>query len=732
MSVFTKTANDIFAPHEASGSSRSVNNQDAQVWGTEVERMFLSFQAGGGILFASKAAADATLTYPANQQAWVMGDAIVANNGVYRKVGASGAGSWVRVGDLPYSFITAADAGAGTANAIQATTSIPVSASALILLNIFETNTSSPVTVSFNGSSALTIKTNSGNDPVVAGLPSGMIVVGVVSGSTFRLVSDLASAAIVAAAEAAQAAAEAAAAEAVSLVGAAASAVQPPHINLTPTQTGSAIQSIVNEVADNGGRVQLKRADYSLSAPIGSGARAIRYEGAGNLQTRLIANTAGASVIEHGLVSQTYFASLSLENININSSVNRPKRGIDAIFDRNSGIFELRDIRFSSFSADSCFEEYIRATGATNTKMWNVVCTTGSNSGNTPAERDAATQVGFHFLSHDNDDKSYVYEFNSCSIDANNMGIFMEVLGNPGDSGSLEGIIATNCLGRTNIGPWFKLAVPNSKASWHPPFFKFIACNWQGSGAFAHFDSVSNLEIAGGQIYVDAALSVTGGGTTLGLNTIQIEYGKHIIIENNVFELIPDSKAAYLIRLLAGCDNVIIRNNTFVYPPSGSSTFDGGILVDPSVTNFQHYGNQFKNWPGGKPKIWNGTSEIPARFETSASGANFLINGLTALNLQGGGAIANFLQFVAATTGFGPLINAAGTDANVPLNLQAKGAAPISALSPLRIPTFTVSTLPSAAIYAQCVIYVSNGTSSKRQAISDGASWRWPDGAVVS
>lgn len=45
--------------------------------------------------------------------------------------------------------------------------------------------------------------------------------------------------------------------------------------------------------------------------------------------------------------------------------------------------------------------------------------------------------------------------------------------------------------------------------------------------------------------------------------------------------------------------------------------------------------------------------------------------------------------------------------------------------------SYTVATLPTASPAAQ-LIYVSNGTSNKRLAISDGAAWRWPDGAVVS
>ena len=194
----------------ASGANQP-QKAEIRAWAAWVEGIITAFTSNGGLVYSTKAAMDADLAHGANSMAWVVGDPVVANNGVYGKVGASGAGSWTRRADLPFSFIIASDAGAGTPNAIQATTSIPVSASALIWMNVFEANTASPVTVSFNGGSALTIKTNSGNDLVTGGLLPGMIVMGIVSGSTFRLVSDQASAALLAAAEAAQAAAEAAA-----------------------------------------------------------------------------------------------------------------------------------------------------------------------------------------------------------------------------------------------------------------------------------------------------------------------------------------------------------------------------------------------------------------------------------------------------------------------------------------------------------------------------------------
>ena len=179
-------------------------------WGAWVEGIITAFTSNGGLVYSSKAAMDADLAHAANSMAWVIGDPVSANNRVYGKVGASGSGSWARRADLPFSFIIASDAGVGTANAIQATTSIPVSASALVWMNIFEVNTASPVTVSFNGASALTIKTNTGNDVAAGGLTAGMIVLGIVSGTKFRLLNDQVSTAIVAAAEAAQVAAEAA------------------------------------------------------------------------------------------------------------------------------------------------------------------------------------------------------------------------------------------------------------------------------------------------------------------------------------------------------------------------------------------------------------------------------------------------------------------------------------------------------------------------------------------
>ncbi|MGO6816334.1 hypothetical protein ACCS67_15820 [Rhizobium brockwellii] len=202
----------IWRDYITDGIPSSGNNKpsksEIRSWGTWVESILNAIGVNAGLIYQTRALLYADLAKAANSMAWVTSDPTVAYNGVYQKVGGTGTGSWTRLTDLPYSFIRAEDAGAGTPDAIQATSGIPISNSALIILNIFEDNISSPVTVAFNGDTPLTIKTNSGNDILAGGLTAGMQALGIVSGATFRLVTDIDVSAAVAAAEDAAADAE--------------------------------------------------------------------------------------------------------------------------------------------------------------------------------------------------------------------------------------------------------------------------------------------------------------------------------------------------------------------------------------------------------------------------------------------------------------------------------------------------------------------------------------------
>jgi hypothetical protein len=174
----------------------------------------------------------------------------------------AGMTKWQYIAPLPYSFIAAEDTGAGTANAIKATSAIPVSGMALVLLNVYEIDTGSPVTVQFNGGPVLIIKTNTGQDVVAGGLPAGVVLLGRQVGSKFQLVSDIASAAIAAAAEVAKVAAQIARDQAVS----AASSVQSEQTsrafasaNYHPLVEPDFIRTAAYAVAGDGGGALYKR-----------------------------------------------------------------------------------------------------------------------------------------------------------------------------------------------------------------------------------------------------------------------------------------------------------------------------------------------------------------------------------------------------------------------------------------------------------------------------------------
>ncbi len=198
MPITAPTGAQVFAdyntPGDPSSGKKQVKKSEARAWSAWLESFVTAIGTSGGGVYLTRVQLYADLQHAENDSAWVIQDDAVDFNGIYRKVGGAGTGSWSRVADLPYSVIVAEDDGTGAPNAYNAISSQPISASAQIWLTILTTNPGSPVTVSFNGGAPLTIKTNSGNNPVAGGLPP--LLIGKVEGSTFRLASDQTSAAL--------------------------------------------------------------------------------------------------------------------------------------------------------------------------------------------------------------------------------------------------------------------------------------------------------------------------------------------------------------------------------------------------------------------------------------------------------------------------------------------------------------------------------------------------------
>ncbi|RUM99042.1 hypothetical protein EET67_05230 [Pseudaminobacter arsenicus] len=198
-----QTAENVFRDFVTDGVASSGANKPKKAEVRELltgyETIINAFVSGGGTIVQGAANLPTLLNYPSLTMAWVI-DPDPNLSGIYQKQGASGAGSWVRLLDLPYSFIKATNAGAGTANAIVATTSIPVPTAdggALVTVNVSADNTG-PATVSFNGGPALNIISSSGNAMQAGYLTAGMQIAGFKVGSDFRLLSEAATAAMLA------------------------------------------------------------------------------------------------------------------------------------------------------------------------------------------------------------------------------------------------------------------------------------------------------------------------------------------------------------------------------------------------------------------------------------------------------------------------------------------------------------------------------------------------------
>jgi len=198
-------------PSSAPNMPEKVRIRRQQRW---LEDQVMAGLSNGGLIYDTKANMNADLAHPANASAWVVDDATAASNGIYRKSGGSGSGSWVRVADLPYSVIYAQNDGSGTANTVVATASVPVSATAysqLVSVPFTAANTGA-MTLSINGEAPRALVLNVGSPVPTGYVTAGMsALVQIDSAGNYRLYSYGDASAIQAAAEAAASAAAAAA-----------------------------------------------------------------------------------------------------------------------------------------------------------------------------------------------------------------------------------------------------------------------------------------------------------------------------------------------------------------------------------------------------------------------------------------------------------------------------------------------------------------------------------------
>lgn len=131
-------------------------------------------------------------------------------------------------------------------------------------------------------------------------------------------------------------------------------------------------------------------------------------------------------------------------------------------------------------------------------------------------------------------------------------------------------------------------------------------------------------------------------------------------------------------------------------------------------------------------RVASGTSTLTVGPATTAGSdsAAVVISASGALSSARG---AYFVAYGAQAGSPGRLALVAGDTGYVSITgrLDAGGVTVIDASGLHQHRSYTVATLPTASPAGRS-IYVSDGTSNKRFAVSDGSAWRWPDGAVVS
>lgn len=109
----TRTAAEIFDPVGPGGVPNKPNLAHTEVWGTQIETAVNElFETGslGGLGYETRAGLYADLAHPAGRLGYVFGDSTSGYNGTYKKSGASGSGSWSRIGDLPAGGLPAIQA----------------------------------------------------------------------------------------------------------------------------------------------------------------------------------------------------------------------------------------------------------------------------------------------------------------------------------------------------------------------------------------------------------------------------------------------------------------------------------------------------------------------------------------------------------------------------------------------------------------------------------------------
>jgi hypothetical protein len=163
--------------------------------------------------------------------------------------------------------------------------------------------------------------------------------------------------------------------------------------------------------------------------------------------------------------------------------------------------------------------------------------------------------------------------------------------------------------------------------------------------------------------------------------------------------------------------------------PLFSVAFNGTVALVPVNSGMQLNPNGgFIDWQGGVQLT--SVSTFVAAFRKTTNACTLQVHKTFTTE-------SNYQRFVINTTVSSAVrlaVESAGASAaDLALELDASGIAPVRFLDPAQFPSYTVATVPIAAVFVRSMIYVSDETGGAVLAFSDGTNWRRvTDRAIIS
>lgn len=228
--------------------------------------------------------------------------------------------------------------------------------------------------------------------------------------------------------------------------------------------------------------------------------------------------------------------------------------------------------------------------------------------------------------------------------------------------------------------------------------------NISASGNYSYVLETSEPIIQAGTIYVGGVLNGASANFDLqaGCNV-----SFHIINDGNVVagtaSTALDEKAQHTIY------------GSQAFDTSANSVVRGSLLLDAATQS-----SGLNNYAGSVAFTRAGSGRRGAAIAAKQTGSNAQQVGLSFFTGNPATVASDLVAENLLLHHDGNMFAGSGASTNV-----------VTGSGHLRLRSYTVATLPSAAAANQ-IIYVSDGTSNKRVAVSDGTNWRFPDGNAVS